>query len=182
MDRFTIEVPCKRYVKTYIENNCGSPANLHLWPELRGEFRRCLKNKPWRRERDPVAKYPDTVTIIIPHDDFYRLGWELNTENILNFNRFAEVRIKMMMRQYIVVNNALGIPIAECIRNFQELFSFPESVWSYDAIKKDFDRNGQRVSFKPIREMRSAIKNIFLANLSELGTISTKLKKELINE
>jgi hypothetical protein len=169
-------------VKAYIENNCGNPADLQRLPELRGEFRRCLKNKPWRRERDAVAKYTDSVIIIIQHDDFYRLGWELNTENILNFNRFAETRVKMMMRHYIALNHALGVPIAECIRNFQDEFSFPENTWSFDAIKKDFDRNGQLVCFKPIRELRSEIKKIFLANLSELGTVSTKHKKELINE
>jgi hypothetical protein len=181
MGHFTIEVPCKRYVKAYIENNCGNPANLLLWPELLREFRRCLKNKPWRREGDKVAKYTESVTVIILHDDFYRLGWEMNTENILNFNRFVEIRIKIMMRQYVALNHALGIPMSECIRIFQDEFGFPEHVWSFEAIKKDFTRNGKLVSFKPIKDLKIEIRKIFLANLSELGTVSPKLKKELIN-
>jgi hypothetical protein len=179
-NQFTIKVPCKKYVKAYLEINCGTPVNLQHLPDLLDEFRRGLARKPCHRETSDLAVFKDLVTVIIPPDMFYRYGWELNKENVLDFNRKVEMKVKFFMRQYVIVNKSLGTPVANCIREFQEGFGFTEQVWSYESIKKDFDRHGCGPQMKIIRELKVEMNKILLDNLSDLGTISKKLKKEYV--
>jgi hypothetical protein len=134
------------------------------------------------RESSDVANWPETITVIIQSDVFYRHGWEMNKENILDFNRKVEQKAKYLMRQFVSVNSSLGVPVSICIREFQERFGFYEPVWSYESIKKDFDRHGSSPEMKTIKVLRVEINKILLDNLSELGTISKKLKKEFIYE
>lgn len=177
-NHFTIKIHCKKYVKAYLENNCGTPADLRLLPDLLQELRRCLQKKPEHLEKAEIAKWEETVTIIIPPDMFYRYGWEMNRENILDFNRKVEQKTKFFMRNYIAFNSSLGIPVTTCVREFQEKFGFHEEIWSFESIKKDFSRNGHKVELKTIRLLRAEINKILLDNLSEIGTISIKLKQE----
>jgi hypothetical protein len=180
-ERFTIKIPCKPYVKVFLEINGGDPVDLHHLPVLFKEFRRGLSKKPEHREKACVAVYSDSVTIIIPSDMFYRHGWELNKENLLDFNRVAEQQVKYFMRQYISFNNSMGVSVANSIREFQDKFGFTESIWNYEAIKKDFDRNGQITQMKTIKKLREEVIKILLDNLSDIGTVSKKLQKEYIN-
>ena len=156
--------------------------DLRHLPDLQKKFIACLAKKPYHREKAPLANYLDIATIIIPPDSFYRHGWELNKENILDFNKDVELKVKYMMRQYVAVNQALGAPISNSIKAFQDKFGFSETVWPYDSIKKDFDRHGTRVQLRNIKRLKEEIHNIFLDNLSDLGTVSKKLAKENIYE
>lgn len=180
-ERFTIKIPCKPYVRAFLELNCGDPADLARLQRLFKEFKNCLSKKPEHREASTVANYTDVVTIIIPADMFYRHGWEMNKENLLDFNRAAEQQVKFFMRQFISINNSVGVPVSESIKEFQDRFGFTESIWNYESIKKDYDRNGKGFELKLIRELRVEINKILLNNLSDLKIISTKLKKEYIN-
>ena len=142
-NNFTIRITCKKYVKTYLETNCGIPVNLQLLPDLLQVFTICLDKKPGHRESAEVFKYTESVTVIIPPDVFYRCGWEVNIENILDFNRKVEHNVKFFMRQYISLNHSLGVSIAVCIKEFQERFDFPDPEWACARIKEDFYRNGK---------------------------------------
>jgi hypothetical protein len=179
-DHFTIRIPCKSYVKAYLENNCGTPVDLHHLPVMMEELKRGLIKKQEHNECKKVAEYEPFVTVIIPSDYFYRYGWEMNKDNILDFNRKAELHVKFNMRQFILVNRGIGVPVATCIKEFQEKYGFPEPIWSYDSIKKDFDRHGQIVEMKIIKDLRQEMNKILLANLSELGTVSKKFKNEYV--
>ena len=180
-NQFTIEINCKRYVKAYIETNCGAPAELKHLPDLYNEFIYCLQNIPRHRNACRIAQWQEKVTIIVPADVFYRYGWEMNKENELEFNKAAEHNIKFFMRQFISVNHALGIPVTICIKEFQELYGFEESIWPFESMKKDYERNRTQSMFNSMKFMKSEINKIFLENLSELGTISKKFKKEYVN-
>lgn len=180
-DHFTIKIHCKKYVKAYLESNCGSPVDLRHLPDLLQDLRYCLAKKPGRREKAKVAEWSDTVTIIIPTYYFYRYGWEFNKENELNFNRTVERRVKFLMRQYVALNHTLSLPVSACIREFQERFGFYEPIWGFESIKKDFVRNGHTIDLQKIRLLRTEMNKIFLTNLSDLGTISKKFKNEMSN-
>jgi hypothetical protein len=180
-NHFTIKIPCKKYVKAYLENNCGTPVNLKHLPDLQEILRLSLQRKPEHLENKKVAEYDDTVTVIIPDDMFYRYGWELNKENTLDFNRNVEQKVKFLMRQYISLNYTLGIPVTDCIRNFQEEYGISELHWPYQSIRKDFYRHGVK-RIKTIKQINTEINKIFMENLSQLGTISRKFKKEVCNE
>ena len=87
--------------------------------------------------------------------------------NQVKFNNKIESLIKFYSRTYIAFDKSLGIPISQSIRNFQNDFDFPEDIWSYEAIKKDFDRNGQYIKFDKISVFRDNLKNIFLQQKSD---------------
>jgi hypothetical protein len=170
-EHFTIDVPCKKYVKAYLETQCGTPADLSKMPDLLMELRRCLKGKPGELSKKGIANYTESVKIIIPTRVFYRDGWELNSQNVLEFNRYAEERVKFFMRNFVALGVFMGMSQTESIREFQDRFGFDEQSWSFDSIKKDFYRNQAAVETS-IREIRHRMKKIFLTNLSIKGTIT----------
>lgn len=181
-DQFTISIPCKSYVKAFLESNCGTPADLKHLPDLRQVLIDCLAHKPMHLENKEIARWTDVVAVIVPSDVFYRYGWELNKTNLMDFNRAVQMKVKYFMRQYVGLNNALGFPLALCIRDFQEKFNFNEEVWQYDSIRKDFNRHGRMIGLKTMKQLKKEINEIFLGNLSDLGTISRKFKKEFSYE
>ena len=177
-DNFSIEVPVKPYVKAYLENNCGSPVDLSMLQVVYVDFINYIKNPTLRTEATLVCNYTTAVKIIIPKDVFYRYGWELTKTDIIKLNNKIEGLVKFASRNFITTNKALGVPVAASIREFQILFSFTEDSFPFETIKKDFDRHGNTVEMKIFRDFRAEITNIFLASLSDLGTVSKKFKNE----
>ena len=178
-DTFTIIIPCKKYTRVYLENNCGNPVDLRSLPQLNQLLINNLSKQVKRFEKSKVANYEDQISIIISSDLFYRYGWELTKYGILELNRQAEAQVKFIMRQYISMNRNLGIPVAVCIREFQDRYGFHEEIWPYESIKKDFDRHGKFVKMRFICNVKEEINNIFLENLIKLGTINKKFAEDL---
>lgn len=79
------------------------------------------------------------------------------------------------MRNVVGVNYALGTPINKSIERFQKRFKFDEDVWRYDAIKKDFYRNGQVEIVDFENEIFMKIEKIIMRNLYKKGTVSKKI-------
>ena len=81
-----------------------------------------------------------------------------------------------MMRSFVGVYVALGIPPYRSINKFQQRFEFDESYWPYESIKKDFYRNGsdEKIDFEG--EIYSKIERIVLRTLYDSGTISKQAK------
>ena len=81
------------------------------------------------------------------------------------------------MRSMIGVYHGLGLPVFKCIYKFQNRFQFDEYVRKYEAIKKDFYRNGYQEQIDFNNEIFTKIEGIILRNLYELGSISKQAKK-----
>lgn len=177
-DNFSIEVPVKPYVKSYLENNCGSPADLAQLPAVYPDFINYLKNPTQRSEATLVCNFPEMIRIIVPKDVFYRHGWELTKTDIIAFNSKVEGMVKMSSRQFIGIHKAIGIPVAVSIREYQDLFGFNEDSFPFETIKKDFDRHGHKSSIRILKNLKEEITHILLASLSDFGTISKKFKNE----
>lgn len=180
---FHIDIAVKPYVRQYIINNCGEPADLREIPMLNDLF--------WQLIRKPLLRFESLsrpandiyIRIIIPEDKFYRYGWEMSNTGLMKFNRTAESMIKFFMRSYIGMRTKLGFTLSDSIRKFQDEWNFPEDVWTYEAIKKDLSRHTNykredKVS-KMIDQIDNEIKNVLLENLSNLGTISNTYINEL---
>lgn len=182
MNYFTIEIPCKSYVKVYLETNCGNPVDLQHLPDIHTLVMRNLKKKQDYRKTDPICNYDDKVTVMISPKLFYRYGWEITKEGIREINSFSEQKIKYVMRQYVFFNNKLGQPVASCIRDFQQIFLFAEDVWNFESIKKDYQRHISDKDTPKMKDMKKEINKILLSNLSELGTISKRLLKQICDE
>lgn len=183
-NQFHIDVKVKPYVRQYLINNCGNPADLTLLPKVNEIFKKLIRKPLLRFESLPLPADECYVRIVFSSDMFYRYGWEMTRSGMLQFNNEIERDIKFIMRTYIAQRAALGFTIAKCIRDFQDRFNFPEEVWSFDAIKKDMDRNTDSKRSDDvdnfIKQMDATLHRVFMKNLSCLGTISKKHRNELI--
>ena len=179
--KFTIAIPVKPYVRRFLEFNYGLPISF-MGDASANKFFQNLLRKPDktddRKYPDILFNHTDIVEITISEHDFYRYGWELTKTNIISFGRDFEDRVKVMMRSIVRVNVGLGIPINKSIEKFQDRFQFDEEIWKYEAIKKDFYRNGQVEIIDFDTEIFKKIEKIILRNLYDLGTISGKVIKE----
>lgn len=174
MNEITVEIACKPYVKIYIENNCGNPADLKNLPHLHQVFMHALKRAPKRFDYKKIANYHSSIRVILDEVDLYKYGWELTKTGIAGFNKSAEYKVKFMMRSFISLNESLDIPLKSSIKEFQSLFGFSENDWSYESIKSDYIRHGNQFQIDSILSFKKELQKILLCNLSDLGTISNK--------
>ncbi len=177
-EKFIVNIPVKPYVKRFIEINYGLPADFSKHPRVNEFFLDKLKHPDTSRDRqypDQLCTYTETLEVVISQHDFYKHGWELSKTDIVAFGKYFEDRAKLLMRLHVGSNHALGRPINVCIEEFQDDFCFDENVWKYEAIKKDFFRNGHKVPINFKEDIFDKIKQIVLHNLYDLGTISKDL-------
>lgn len=182
-DSFFTDVKVKPYVKQYLVNNCGNPVDLTFLPRFNSLLKQNLMKPMFKGESLPMRQDECYVRIQLSKDTFYRYGWELTKSSQQHFNARIEEELKSLARNYIAMRSGWGFSVASSIRKFQDVFNFPEEVWSYDAIKKDLDRNSEAKKDSSVenflRSMDKKIHNIFLENMSETGTISKRYKNEL---
>lgn len=183
---YTISIIAKPYIKRFIQNTYGDPANINSSPILREKLissltKPCYKYDNTRYDKQ-IFGYTETIEIIITNDQFYRYGWELSNTDMIAFNKLAEHEIKLVMRNFI--STCLYLPnmqIKDAIELFQKQFNFTDEDWSFSAIQKDFYRNG----YHPKNNYSSILKdtvnqivtNLFMVNLSSTMDRLTLTKK-----
>lgn len=177
---FTLLLPTKPYVHQFLTQNYGNPADISADPRLQNYLRRCLRKPSRRRHANysmlKLAKYSCESRILISSDDFYRYGWELTRTDSISFNRELENRAKFFMRNMVSLYVSF-MNLKDAILLFQENFNYPEDTWSYDSIRKDFDRHGSFPATSFAAHLIEKTESIFLGNLSDLGTICPQFKK-----
>lgn len=180
MTEFYVSLPCKPYVKRFLEINFGDPVDLSADQRLKKMFVSMLR-KPNTRYDNNMGKmnirYSETIDVLISEDIFYRHGWELTKTDTVNFGREIEDRAKLLMRNTVALNLAVTGSIKVGISRFQDRFGFSEDVWPAESIKKDFYRNGQHEIIDFEKEIFQKIEKLILVSLSGLGTISQKAHK-----
>jgi hypothetical protein len=144
MEKFRIRFPCKPYIKRYVEIIFGNPAELSKDKILYDVFRSMLRKKSLRYDQSrykTIGKYTDEIDIKISRDDFYRYGWELSRTDIVAFNAIMEGRAKLLLYETISLYRAFNYKLTESIALFQSKYEFTEEIWSFEAIRKDCQRN-----------------------------------------
>lgn len=178
-ERFACWIPCKPYVKRFLLENYNVPDDK--WPELinlssnkilQNNFRYHLHRSSERfsSRYDLLIKYPELIAIEISKDDFYRYGWSLTNPEAVAFCISVERRIKQMLCTYIDIHHSFGIPISVSIRKFQNQFGFDEDCWSYDSIRREYNRNGSKETVD--LNIFEKIDKIFMVKLSSFVTTS----------
>lgn len=182
--RFTVSVPVKPYVKRFIELNYGNPADFTSNIAI-NRFFISLLHKPTTAPEticpDDEYLYFASVDITISEDYFYRYGWEMSKKNIIAFGRHFEERAKHLMRNYIGIYHAIGLPLNTGINKFRDRFGFDEDSWTYEAVKKDFYRHGILQDLDFDDEIFRKIEYIVLVNLYDLGTVTKKTLNDYEN-
>lgn len=178
---FTLLLPTKPYVHQFLVNNFGDPVDFSSDTRLNNLLRRCLRKPSMRRNKKyaqlKLVKYSSLTRIIITQDDFYRHGWELTRTDSIYFNRELENRAKFFMRNMVSLYSSF-MSLKDAVLLFQSNFGYNEDTWSYDSIRKDFDRHGTIPATSFSSQLIEKTESIFLDNLSELGTICPKFIKD----
>jgi hypothetical protein len=170
-DLFTIGIILKPYVKRYLINNFGDPVNLycHKGNKLKKLMTDYLERKD--KTHDKRINYDDCneTRFVISKCDFYRYGWEMSKSNMLKFNSNVEAELKFICRMWIMNDRALGVPLKKSIEDFQLNFGFSDQEFSYDTIRKDYQRNCEFPDFRNTQRIKE-IRNLFLQQVSLAGT------------
>jgi len=178
---FISTIYCKPYVKHYLVRLFGYPCDISKDRELRDFFIHCLKkpeyNRRFREEEKPDSTiYTHAVNITISEDDFYRYGWALSKNDQIRFGRKLEKEIKQIMRLGISTKLAVSGRIKSAILFFQQHFDFPEDVWSYETIKREYYRNGTYPDMQLASIIDKHIYQIVMDNLFEKRTVGSNQK------
>lgn len=188
MGKFLVKIPCKPYVKRFLEINFGDPDNLNSGKAvdiskdkaLYAEFRSKLEKKSYRHEllfnTYAFKRYSDEINIKISQDDFYRFGWELSKTDIVYMNQVFEGRTKILMYTIVGSRVAMGISLTDSIDYFQDKFFFPEDIWPKESIYKDCQRNLDIEKNSISQSISELIDKITLETLSRNRTILRKAK------
>lgn len=188
MGKFLVKIPCKPYVKRFLEINFGDPDNLNSGKAvdiskdkaLYAEFRSKLEKKSYRHEllfnTYAFKRYSDEINIKISQDDFYRFGWELSKTDIVYMNQVFEGRTKILMYTIVGARVAMGISLTDSIDYFQDKFFFPEDIWPKESIYKDCQRNLDIEKNSISQSISELIDKITLETLSRNRTILRKAK------
>lgn len=142
---YTLAIPCKPVVKQYLVNNYGPKVNL---PSGSLEQKMIL-NLLHRQQRHfdsviTLQHYTATVEVKISYENFEDYGTELSKSDIRAFNTTIEKIIHKHLYFFLSFYiGVCGFKEKDAIFLYQQLFMFHEEVWSFESIKKHYQRNIQ---------------------------------------
>jgi len=189
-ERFFVYLPCKPYVKQYLlhnysaaDENYPDAVSFASDKSLMSDFRSRIthQNNRYDKRYDELTRYSEVVQVEIKKDDFYRYGWALSNSDVVSFCSALETRVKSMMCTYLDMYRAVGIPLASAIRSFQGKYGYNEDIWSTDTIRREYNRNGSKISIDIKNYFFNKIDQIIMENLSRNGTISQQGLKRYEN-
>ena len=153
---------------------CLPPVDLYCseGKDLMDYIKTCLKHPKQRNDsKIDLINLPVETRFIISQHDFYHCGWMVSKTHMLMINNRIESNVKKLARNYITVLKSFGIPINIAIREFQTEYNFPDEIFSWDTIRKDFERNGNYVNNSLLEKHIKNIRKIILTNLSKTGQL-----------
>jgi len=179
---FSIQLPCKPYVKHYLTQNFGDPVNLY---QADNPFLPLLKLLLHSQKRDKYPSrslsaniYSDSATIVLSEDDFLRVGFELTRNGAIVFNKEVERTFKHMMHVIVAINFTFYGNLEMAIDRFTLDFDIPEDTWPHESIRKDFMRHASVHRFNFKNTISENLTKVFLTQLSEIGTLGILTLKE----
>lgn len=174
----TMILSCKPYVKRFIEQNFGNPADFSRDDELYDFFRSVLRKNNNRQDRYYskffLDKYSESIRIKIADDDFYRYGWEISMSDMISLNKKLECRVKILAHTVISSQLAFGFTISSSVGYFQVQFEFPEDIWKKESIIKECQRN---MMFDKKIFQKNIVNNIHQIIVEKLSTTNLLSKK-----
>lgn len=140
-----VTLPCKPVVKQYLLNNYGATLKM---PD--GDFVKLLiesllqRASHWQDTKINLYRYTDEVKIPITYQVYEVYGDKLSPTAIRVINRLIEKKIHArlydFMEFFVCIAN---FEQKDAIIMFQQTHGFPEGIYSYDTIKKYYQREIQ---------------------------------------
>lgn len=186
---YTISLPVKPYVKRFLELNfeyrTDTDDHIQIFDfksdkKLYAFFRKCLIKPEFTYDKTKFCEisgyYSEKIKVVVSESDFYRYGWEISNTDIVKIGKELETSAKFFMKN-IISCYCSHMEFSRAVNLFQEKYGFTEDIWSYQSIKKDFQRNALKMKIDFSTEITEKIEKIFLLNLYKKGTISTNIIK-----
>jgi len=143
---YTITVPCKKYVRKWLEDPPGKPVDLNKVDQsLYGIFCRLLDKRCTHRDNQLVGQYNDFIHVLVSEDVYNRYGHGLTITNLTLFNNWLEFMIKKESRLYAKIYSRFGFQRKKAVSDFQKDLRLSDDDFSTDAIIKDIQRYGSRL-------------------------------------
>ena len=179
---FSLQIPCKPYVRHYLVQNFGHPVNLYQGDNPFLPLLKLLLNSQ-KRDKYPARKlsaqiYSQSVSILLSEDDFLRVGFDLSRIGAIVFNKEVERSFKHMMHVIVAINFTFYGNLETAIDRFTLDFDIPEDTWPHESIRKDFMRHAAVHRFNFKNTISENLTKIFLTQLSEIGTVGNLTLKE----
>lgn len=174
---FTVTLPCKPYVKCFIEQNYGKPVRFYRDKEVMVIVRLLLSRKDSKLNFRSINKdvYSDEVTFQINENDYNHYGCILSNQGVMDLHKYFESKVKHLMRSWCASQFAFGLSAVDCVKSFQNKFGYPEHIWKFESIYKDCQRKG--VFIKDTEKLLSEqIHKIILSQMSRNRTITQQGK------
>lgn len=146
--RFTTDIFCKRYAAHFLEisyPNAEGVIDISGDKFLYSQLVARIGRPNFKNKAKLSALYSQKIKLSISTRCFYRKGWQLSNDNMVQFNKLIEAQCKHFM--YLQVSTAVvkeQITAKQSIINFQEEFGFTEDIWAYDSIWQEYNRKNKR--------------------------------------
>ena len=178
----TFTIPCKPYVNHFLVHNYGDPVNLYQQDNPYLPLLKLLLKKPPKDKNStrPINSpvYQVQTRIILSMDDFLVIGYDMSRMAIIIFNKEVERNVKHIMHVIVGINYSFCSKLSEAIDKFTSDFDIPEDVWPHESIRKEFMRNSTLAHFDLKQTVMEKLTKLFLAQLSEFGTIDNSILEE----
>lgn len=179
MSTLSVELACKPKIKQYLLNRYGlnQLGQINL-PE--GDWIKTLAHGFLIRATDDQAtkitmnQYTEKVLLPITVYRFERYGSELSKTAMREINCRIEDQINTALYQFLEFYvHVVGYLLKDAVELFQQIYHFPEEVYSRDAILKHYQRN-----IKPNLSLQKFV-GVQLARSSQYRA-QNKLQKSLL--
>lgn len=145
-----ITIPCKPYIKNFIEKSFGVPADLSLDDNINKTFLLLINRKTVRNKKRTSSPgygskvYRESVVIEVDEDSMPEDPNNISKKALQEFNLALESYIKTMARIFIFTCENFGMKRMEAIREFQDTFGFSNELFNEENILQDIKRNGAK--------------------------------------
>lgn len=148
-----IEIPTKKYIRAYIQNELGEFPIINQLHPIGNKLYDILQHKTnERRTEFPRKRYNTNMKVFVNYHIFYTRGAFLNETNIANFNLFLEREIKHRYRLYMDFYIDMFPSFEGNLPFVRERLGIDIEDWGDDSIKKDYYRyrlrTGKRLFYK----------------------------------
>lgn len=136
---FTIEIPCKRYVKHYLENRYGNPVRLTEKSNIGKYFTRILEKN--HTGQDHKSKDYPCLTVVVCEKIAMKEGFTLSPSSVTAFNNFVADTFKA--EAHLIIDSLVevsGMKKAKAYQYIYDYFSMNEDVYSLECLKKNYQR------------------------------------------
>ena len=139
-EKYIVTVPCKPYVKSFLNSTYGNPVNLkkdkHIYKYVKSVLTREIHRNNDKASFKKYGRmiYREEVKLMTNHDTFKYNGFDIHRDDIVDLNALFEGHIKKMVAVFVFALMSCGFKTKSAINEAQQVFKFSEDDMSTELI------------------------------------------------